>query len=253
MVYILVLFGSFFGICAILGVRVALKNRNVRKFVRGVSRRTEKARERGLTMRETRIEKPKKNPRASAVDMQKLRSLLREVEKVGARKKYDEVERLLIQALTISPESIEARAELAKLYLVMDRDAKAEALYRELLADSNDVSFHSNLALSCYKQGKYEASCVSYQEALNLDPRSPERAAALGRACMAATHYKEAVDLFEKAAERLSRDTELLMMLGESYEKMGDLKGAEDAYYRIHRLQPYNEAIKQKLSTLAGV
>ena len=237
----------------ILGTRVAFKNRNVRKFVRGISQRSQKAEERGLTMKETKVEKPKKNPRVSAIEMQKVRTFLREAEKTTARRKHDETEKLLIQALTLSPDSVEVRAELAKLYLTMERDAKAEALYRELLVDTNEVSFHANLGLACYKQRKYEAACVSYQQALNLDPKSPERAASLGRCCMAAKRYEEAVDLLEKAAERLSRDTEILHMIGECYEHLGDVKGAEDAYGRIHRLQPYDEAIKQKLSTLAGV
>ena len=253
MIYLLVLFGSFFGICAILGIRVALKNRNVRRFVRGVTRRTEKAQQRGLSMHETHVERPTKNPRASAIDLQKVRTFLREAEKATARKKYDEVEQLLIQALTIAPDSLEARAELAKLYLVTGRDAKAEALYREILSDSVDVSFHANLGLACYKQGKFEHACVSYQEALLLDPRNPERAAALGRACIAARHYSDAAELLEKACERLSRDTTLLHLLGECYERLGDLKAAEDTYHRIHRLQPYDEGVKQKLSALAGV
>jgi tetratricopeptide (TPR) repeat protein len=234
-------------------VRVALKNRNVRKFVRGVTVRSQKAQERGLSMRETRIEKPTKNPRVSAIEMQKVRTLLREAEKSTARRKHDETEKLLIQALTLSPDSTEARAELAKLYLTMERDAKAEALYRELLCDADDVSFHANLGLACFKQGKYEFACVSYQEALNRDPKSPERAVALGRCCMAAKRFSEAAQLLEKASERLARDTELLHMLGECYEHLGDLKSAEDAYHRVHRLQPYDEKVKEKLMALASV
>ena len=42
-------------------------------------------------------------------------------------------------------------------------------------------------------------------------------------------------------------------MIGECYEQLGDLRSAEDAYMRIHRLQPYDEAVKQKLNALAGV
>jgi len=225
----------------------------VRKFVRGVSQRTQKAKDRGLTMRETQIAKPNKNPRVSAIEMQKVRTLLREAEKTTARRSYNETEKLLIQALTLAPISTEVRAALSKLYLTMGRDAKAEALYRELLADADDISFHANLGLACYKQKKFELACVSYQEALNREPKSPERAASLGRCCMAARRFTEAADLLEKASERLSRDTEILHMIAECYEHLGDLKATEDAYHRIHRIQPYDEAVKQKLSALAGV
>ncbi|MDP7069411.1 MAG: tetratricopeptide repeat protein [Candidatus Peribacteraceae bacterium] len=248
MIYILVLFTSFFAICAILGLRIALNNRNVRKFVHGVKARTEKARERGLTMRETRVDKPTKSPRASAIDMQKLRSLLREAEKTSARGRYEESEKSLIQALTISPGAIEVRAELAKLYLLMDRDVKAEALYRDLVSEISDVSFYANLGLSCYKQGRYEYACEAYQEAMLLDPKNPERSASFGRACIAAKRFSDAAELLEHATERLARDTVLLHMLAECYESLGHLNDAEDTYRKIHKLQPYDERVKEKLS-----
>lgn len=204
-------------------------------------------------MRETRVEKSANNPRTTAMELQKARSLLREAEKVMARRRYDEAEKLLIQALTTAPTSTEARAQLAKLYLLLDKNAKAEALYRELLTDIDDMSFHANLGLACYKQGKYEESCQAYQQALNLDPKNPERAAALGRACIAAKHFTEAAELLEHATERLARDTALLQMLGECYERLNQPRDAEEAYKKIHRLQPYDEAIKAKIAALAGV
>ncbi len=233
-------------------MRVALKNRNIRTFVRGVKKRTEKARERGLTMRETRIDKTV-NPHTSAVQLQKCRILLREVEKVMARRSYDEAQRLLIQALTVDPSCTEASAQLAKLYLLTKQDAKAEALYRELLMEEDNVSFHANLGLACYKQGKYEDACKAYQQALNADPKNPERAAALGRACIAANYMEEAIELLTFATERLTRDTELLALLGQCYEQLGNTKAAEVTYKKIHRLQPYDEGVKEKLAELAGV
>lgn len=204
-------------------------------------------------MRETPIQKPRIAPRLSAANMQKVRSLLREAEKALMRKNHDEAERILIQALTIRPDFLDAKAKLAKLYLMLDRDPKAEAMYRELLLKSNDVSLHANLGLACYKQGKFSESCAAYAAALELDPRSPERIAVLGRACMAARRLTEAVDLFERACERLARDTELLHLLGECYERLGHHKEAEDTYRRIHRILPYDETVKEKLAAFASV
>lgn len=253
MIYILVLFGSFFAICVILGMRVGLKNRNIRKFVHGVKARTEKAQERGLTMRETRIEKPTRGSRTSAVAMQKLRSLLREAEKTSAREDYAETERILIQALTVAPESHEARAELAKVYLLTGRDAKAEAVYIDLLQDRIEISYYANLGLACYRQRKYEQAYAAYNDAMNLDPKTPERSAALGRTCMALGKFSEATELLEKASERLVRDTDLLFLIAKSYEALGDLASAEQTYKRIHKLQPYNEIAKEKLQSFASV
>lgn len=253
MVYIIVLFGSFFGICAILGMRVALRHRSVRRFVRSVKQRSEAAQERGLHFEETPVERPHKNSRASAVELQKLRILLRESETSSARGNFDDTEKLLIQALTVSPASIEARAQLAKLYLQTQREAKAEALYRELIVECDDVSFFANLGLSCYRLAKYEDARSAYAAALERDAKNPERIAALGRASMAAGYFQEAAALMEKASERLARDTELLHVLAECYERLGDALNAQETYRRIHRLQPYDEDVKEKISALAGV
>jgi len=252
LVYIFVLFGSFFGICAILGARVMLRNRTVRRFVRGIVQRSNDALERGMNADEVKIERPAARTRASAVEMQKLRMLLRESEKVAMRGKHEDTEKLLIQALTISPKSVEARAKLAQLYLSMGREAKAEALYRELLLERDDVSFFANLGLTCYRLRKFEESREAYEAALQRDPKNPERMAALGRAAMAAGHYAEAAELLEKASERMARDTELLHVLGSCYEQMGDIQCAGDTYRRINRILPYDEAVKDKIAALAG-
>ena len=251
MIYVFVLFGSFFDICAILGARVAVKNRNIRKFVHGVKARTEKARERGLSMKETRVEKPTRGTRTSAVAMQKLRSLLREAEKANSREHYDETERILIQAITVAPESHEARAELAKVYLLTDRDAKAEAIYIDLLQDRIEISFYANLGLACYRQKKYAKAYEAYKNALQLDPKNPERSASLGRTCMALGQCKEGVELLEKASERMPRETSILFLIARCYEQLGNLSAAENAYKRIHKLQPYNELVRAKLNTFA--
>ena len=203
-------------------------------------------------MEETRMDKPMKSPRASAIELQQVRSLLRSAEKSWKQDKTEEVERLLIQALTIQPHAHEVRAQLAKLYLTTGRESKAEAMYRELLLHRNDVSFHANLGLAYYRQEKYVEACYAYQEALNLDPKNPERCAALGRACIAAHRFEEAAPLLEKASMFLSRDIELLHLLADCYMQLNMKDKAEDAYRRINKLEPYNEDVKTKLQSIAA-
>ncbi|MFH1443946.1 MAG: tetratricopeptide repeat protein [Candidatus Peregrinibacteria bacterium] len=252
MIYVYVLFGSLLGICLILGGRVLVRHHVIRRFVRSISQRTESAEERGaVILEETKIEKPRKSPRVSAIEMQQVRSLTREAEKASAQMKFEEAERSFIQALTINPKAFDVQAQLAKLYLLTDRDHKAEAMYRELLQHQEDVSYFANLGLAYYRQGKYVEACHAYQEALNRDPKSPERSAALGRACIAAQRFEEAAPLLEKAVVRLSRDTSLLHLLAECYLQLGHTEKAEDVYRRINRLEPYNESVKKKISALA--
>jgi len=252
LVYVLVLFGSFFVICMILGGRVLLRNHSVRRFVRSMRQRIRYAEEQGVVaLGETQVNRPLKSPRTTAIELQQSRSLLKQSEKAIARGKTDDAERLLIQALTVTPEAHDIRAELAKLYLTSQRYPKAEAMYKELLQCCDDVSFHANLGLACYQQAKYLEAYQSYQEALAHDPKNPERLAALGRASMAVQRYHEAAPLLEQAASRLSRNTQLLHLLAECYLKLGQSEQEEEAYRRINKIEPYNEEVKEKLNTLA--
>jgi len=253
MIYILVLVGSLLGICALFGMRMLLRNRNVRRFVRSVRQRFASMEERGVVfVEETKVERPrKKSLRTSAIELQQVRSLVRAVEKALVQGKVEEAERLFIQALTIQPQAWDVKAQLAKLYLTTGRESKAEAMYKELVEQHDDVSFYSNLGLAYYRQEKYIEACQAYQEALNRDPQTPERSAALGRACIAARRFEEAAPLLEKAVKRLSRDIELLHLLAECYIQLGFKEMAEETYRRINRLEPYDEEVKAKLLSLA--
>lgn len=222
--------------------------------MRSVKQRFQFAEERGAVLvEEKKIEKPRKSPRISAIEMQQVRSLVHLAEKAMAQNKGEEAERLFIQALTIQPNAYDVQAMLAKLYLLSERENKAEAMYKELLTHRDDISLHSNLGLSYYRQGKYMEACQAYQEALNRDSQNPERSAALGRACIAAKRFEEAVPLLEKSAARLARDTEILHLLAECYLQLGATEQAEDTYRRINKLEPYDEEVKAKLVSLARV
>ncbi len=253
MPYLIVFLTAFFGIVILVAGRVLLRNRGVRRLVRSMKMRFQSAENRGAQLVEERtIDRPRRNPRTSAIELQKVRSLMRSAEKEIALQNHAEAEHILIQALTINPDSTDTQAELAKLYLTTSREAKAEALYKELVQKRDDVSFFANLGLAYYMQGKYVDACFAYQEALNRDPQTPERSAALGRACIAARRFKDAAPLLEKAIARLSRDIELLHLLAECYVQMNENAKAEEVYRRINKIEPYNEGVKQKISALAA-
>ena len=85
----------------------------------------------------------------------------------------------------------------------------------KLLKERDEVSFHANLGLAYYRQGKYVDACFAYQEALNLDPKNPARAAALGRACIAALAHGGA-----NRAYNINDDSGLAM--GEWFDLLAD-------------------------------
>lgn len=252
MIYVFVLIGSFVGICAVFACHALLRQRVIRRFVRGMRGQFRSLQARGAhILEETRIRKPLCRSRVSTAAFQQVRALLRTAERLQAGGKEEEAERTLIQALTIQPHTPEVQEQLARLYLLTHRDQKAEAMYRELLHGSSDAAHYAALGLAEERQGKYRESCLSYQEALKRDPKNPERAAALGRACIAAQCYADAIPHLEKAALACPRTSELLHLLAGCYARTGAAEKAEEVYRRIHQLEPYNEEVKEKLLSLA--
>lgn len=250
MIYLLVLCGSIAGLCVLLSARVYFQQRKVRSFVQSVEKRTASAEERGMGGEEQVLDR-EKNTRSSAIELQKIRALVYKAEKAVARGIQNEAEHFYIQALTVNPNAHHVQAALAKLYLEMGRSAKAEALYKEALRNCEDPTYYANLGLVYYQQEKYDLACFAYREAYMRDVQNPDRAFTLGRACMAARQHEDAADFLEKASVRLSRNTELLRLLANCYEQLGQRDNASDVYKKINRLEPYDQEVKARLAALA--
>ena len=254
MVYLLVMIVSAIGILSILSARGILRSRNARRIVHAVKKGFSSVDERNAKLiPDTKVERPRKSPRTCAVELQQVRTLLRESEKLVAKQDPKAAEQALIQALTIQPDAKEVKIQLAKIYLETGREPKAEALYRELVQDSEDPALFANLGLACYKQEAYVEACQAYQQALNLDAENPQRSADLGKACIAANRMQEAALLLEKASESLTKDIDLLHLLAQCYTQLNDMDNAEDAYRRINRLDPRDQEVKARLAQLARV
>ena len=232
-------------------MRQYLKQRKVRSFVQSVHERASSAEVRGLGTQERPMDR-EKSARSTAIELQKIRALVYRAEKSISRGHKEEAENFYIQALTVNTYAHHVQAALAKLYLESGKLEKAEALYKEALRAGEDPTYYANLGLTYYQQGKFEQSCFAYREAYNRDTQNPDRSFTLGRACMAAGQFEHAVDFLEKASVRLSRNTELLRMLAESYERLGKIGDAQETYRKINRLVPYDETVKAKIAACAG-
>ena len=242
------------GIVSIFMLRGILRSRNVRRIVRSVKQGLSDVEERNVKLiPDTPTAKSFKSPRARAVELHEIRTLLRDAERTLAKQDYLAAEKYLIKALTINHEDREIRTKLAMVYLKTDREPKAEAMYTELIAENSSPELYSNLVLTCYKQKKYFDSCHAYQEALNLDPQNPDRSYNLARACIAAKRFEEAIPLLKKASETLTKDIGLLRLLAECYLQLRDREGAQEAYNEINRLDPRDEEVKTKIRELSEV
>jgi Flp pilus assembly protein TadD len=252
MIYLFVVITSLMGIALLLLTRGLLRSRNVRRIVHSIRRGMLRVQERNAQLLpDPPLPRTRKPPRAAAVELQQVRSLLHTCDKAMVKQDIHTAERVLIQALTIHPEAKEVKAKLARLYLDSCREQKAEALYRELVLSCREPSIYANLGLCCYKQEKYVEACEAYQEALNLDSKDPERSYDLGRACFAAQRFADATPLLEKAVERMTKDTQLLHLLAQCYLQLNEGEKAEEIYRRINRLEPRDEGVKEKITELA--
>lgn len=254
MVYLFVMILSGSGILAIVLLRGVLRSRNARRIVRSVRAGFAAAEQRNAKwLPDTPLVKDQKSPRTRAIEMQEVRTLLRDAEKCLAKLDARGAERVLIQALTIQSDARDVKAQLAKVYLLCNKEQKAEALYRELLKEQEEPALFANLGLACYKQEKYVDACKAYQGALNLDPKNPDRCMDLGRACIAAKRFEEAVPLLAKASAASPRNIDLLHLLARCYVQIGDEESAGETYRRINKLDPRDEAVKTRLKQMAEV
>lgn len=97
MPYVVVFLAAFFGIVVLVAGKVLLRNRGVRRLVRSMKLRFQSAEDRGASLVEERsVDRPRRNPRTSAIELQKVRSLMRSAEKEIALQNHGEAEHILI-------------------------------------------------------------------------------------------------------------------------------------------------------------
>ena len=257
MIYALVIITALACIALALVGRRFFQHQNVRRIVQGMHHNIHSAEERtGTSFQDASSDRnenegPRKSPRLCAIELQQVRTLLRDAEKAIAKQDLSAAEIHLIQALTIQPKARDVQARLARLYLDTKREKKAEALYRNIVQEIKTPALFANLGLACYQQKAYVDACEAYQEALNLDPRTPQRSADLGRACLAAHRFKEAAPLLKKACDRLSRNKPLHELLARCYLQLNDKEHAEEIYRWINKIDPRDELVKERLREFA--
>ena len=152
MIYLFVMILSGFGILSIILLRGVLRSRNARRIVRSVRAGFAAAEQRNAKwLPDTPFAKDQKSPRTRAIEMQEVRTLLRDAEKYLAKLDARGAERALIQALTIQHDAKDVKAQLAKVYLLSNKEQKAEALYRELLKEHEEPALFANLRFEAAK------------------------------------------------------------------------------------------------------
>jgi predicted Zn-dependent protease len=247
MLYLIVLGVSAAGMLLIVCLRMAIRSRRLRSVVSTIQH--------GTAAWEKRIAKDGRKPAQSRPRLAELRNiegLLREARLAMMKKSGEgEVERLLVQALTIDPHAPEVMGELSSLYLRSGKELKAEVVLRDLVTRTPDSASYASLGFACEKQGKFTEAVEAYKEALQRDPHSRKLQLRLARGLINACRVSDAVPILERITTRETHDIDLLFLLAECYEKIQNRASAREAYEKLSRLQPANPAVKEKVAEYA--
>lgn len=141
---------------------------------------------------------------------------------------------MLIQALKIDPNYIEAKEMLGIIYIELGRYVEAESIYTELLA-INDVSFSTcyNLANIYLRQEKYDSAIDFYLKAIDKNKKCVEAYLGLANTYYIVEDYEEAIDFLDKAPNMDMLQGKVLYIKALAYIKLQDIKKAVECVEKL--------------------
>src|SRR5260221_12812018 len=127
---------------------------------------------------------------------------------------------------------------------------EAVAALKKFVAEKDDFAYaHFQLGYAYTAMEKSTEARGEYERAMRLDPKMPEAALNLG-IMLLATEPAAAVTPLQRAVELLPTQSRPRTLLGQAYEKSGDLKNAANAYEGALALDPSDIASKLHLAPL---
>jgi tetratricopeptide (TPR) repeat protein len=172
------------------------------------------------------------NPAARAQAYRTLAKLIRESDPDGAKQ-------ALIEALKISPETIEdtlLTAEIAEAE--NDKDVAEQAYRRVLKLDPESSPATAGLAHLLLAEKKYADAEPLLKAALARDPDDPALNSQLAALLSAEGKTDEAVAALEKLRQIKPQDREIGMMLGDAYVQTEDYEKADAVYANLLAARP---------------
>ncbi|MBU0668153.1 tetratricopeptide repeat protein [Patescibacteria group bacterium] len=149
-------------------------------------------------------------------------SLIKKADVHAGKNDEKGAEKLLIQALSVDPSSLEAYKRLAYLYLRQGQFGKAESIYRKLIVTiTEDPTLLSNLGMALYSQQKLEDAKFFYRKALEVDTQRPGRFFSLGRILYELSEFEEALEHFKRAVAMDPSNLDYLLTLAHYYMNHG--------------------------------
>jgi tetratricopeptide (TPR) repeat protein len=151
----------------------------------------------------------------------------------------------LEEAARFNPELPRLQYSLGLSYLKLGRSQEALACFeRELRHSQQDFSTLYYLAYLHELSGTLDAARTRVEEALKLEPQSPEANALLGKVLFKQGKAAEAVAPLEAAVAKDPADSEKRYLLARVYQQLGRRQDAAREFAEVQRLK--NRAIEQE-------
>lgn len=157
-----------------------------------------------------------------------------------------------LKALKLDPESVAPIERIGYIEL-WDDTAQAELIFEDLVVSHpGSPSAHEGLGLARLARGKAQLAKVSFERALEIDPRDAVAVGALGVVHDALGEHRRAQNLYVLASVIDPQDGHALNNLGLSYMMTGDHEDAVIAFRRALRLLPEDPAVHNNLGFALG-
>lgn len=119
-------------------------------------------------------------------------------------RRFEEAERQLEEAYLLRPRDARVLNLLGLVYYRGEKLAKAEEVYRKLIAESPEAhTLHYNLGLVCFKLGRLEEAEMAFLKALDLTQGNPKIHFYLGAIYERQQRYKDAIYQYRQAGAHI--------------------------------------------------
>lgn len=166
------------------------------------------------------------------------------------RKQWQEAQACLNMILLSEPNHSDAHHELGMVHMSLGQFGDAELYFSRLTNLRPDATTFSNLGAALYEQQRLVEAAEAYENALALDDTRSNRFASLAQVYFELGNDDKALELFEIAVKKNSRNVSLLMHLADYYERLGRLQEAKFKLQRVMELAPLNEEAPMKLARI---
>ncbi|MBI5754633.1 tetratricopeptide repeat protein [Candidatus Peregrinibacteria bacterium] len=156
----------------------------------------------------------------------------------------ESAKKLLIQAIAMDPDHLDANFRLGILYLNDHEPAKASAMFRKLLEIKEDAEYLFKLSESLAEQEQKEEALTHGLRALELSPKKSCFFAHVGCLYWDMNEKAKAEEYFRKAVELDPKNEECLLRLVEYHQTLGDLAEQQELLRKMLFCRPHDEDLK---------